>query len=200
MPALVASKVTRHSDTAASASVAATASIRRDDATGALWALKPATRDNRFMVEKNPPARQANHLCVRGHLAGITGEIAAGEARKVAGSPQRLTVWAWLLTFWGLFELAANSFPSTLVGEGGAKRLSHKGRGGPCVRRSNSPTGSPQCWSARRSPPSASSPWRQNPGCARRASARRGLRGRSRGRSRSGRRHGCSRRARCRRP
>ena len=51
-----------------------------------------------------------------------------------------------------------------------------------------------------RRPRPAASPWRRNPGSARPAAARRGSRGRSPDRSRSGRRHGCSRRARCRRP
>jgi hypothetical protein len=51
MAALVASTVTKHSDTAANASVAATASIKRDDATGVLWPLKPAAPDNRFMAK-----------------------------------------------------------------------------------------------------------------------------------------------------
>ena len=44
------------------------------------------------------------------------------------------------------------------------------------------------------------SPWRQSRGSARPGAARRGSPGKSRDRSRSGRRHGCSRRARCRRP
>ena len=54
MLVLVASTVkhsTRHSETAPSASAAATASIRRDDATGVLWQLKPAAPDKRFMAK-----------------------------------------------------------------------------------------------------------------------------------------------------
>ena len=50
------------------------------------------------------------------------------------------------------------------------------------------------------SPIPGASPWRRSRGSVRPAGARRGSPGRSRGRSRSGRRHGCSRRARCRRP
>ena len=47
---------------------------------------------------------------------------------------------------------------------------------------------------------SVASPSKRSPGSARPAAARRGSRGRSQDRSRSGRRHGCSRTARCRRP
>ena len=43
-------------------------------------------------------------------------------------------------------------------------------------------------------------PWPRIQGFARSASTRRGSRGKSQGRNRSGRRHGCSRRARCPRP
>jgi hypothetical protein len=103
MLALVASTVmhsTRHSETAPSASAAATASSRPDDATGALRPLKPAAADNRFMA-KRILLRAKRITCVSRNLAGITGEIAARKLRKVAGSPQRLTFWAWLLTFAG---------------------------------------------------------------------------------------------------
>jgi hypothetical protein len=46
----------------------------------------------------------------------------------------------------------------------------------------------------------AASPWRRNHRSARSAAARHGRRGKSPDRNRSDRRHGCSRRARCRRP
>ena len=41
----------RHSDNEPIASAAATASINRDEATGAQWPLKPAAPDERFMAE-----------------------------------------------------------------------------------------------------------------------------------------------------
>jgi len=72
----------RHSDSTLSASEAATASINRGDATGALWLLKPVAPGDRIMVSilacaGESPATEAN-------LPNIAGKIAAGVVAKTA--------------------------------------------------------------------------------------------------------------------
>ena len=74
---------TRHSETAPSASAAATTSVKREDATGALWPLKPVALDNRFMA-KEILAHAVESPALRGNLAGLAGEIAA-EPREENG-------------------------------------------------------------------------------------------------------------------
>jgi hypothetical protein len=71
-----------HSDSDPNASVAATASINPDEATGVVWLLKPVAPGDRIMVEilqgggESPP-----HI---GNSAGIAGNIAAAKGRKTA--------------------------------------------------------------------------------------------------------------------
>src|SRR5579871_916681 len=69
MPALIDSAVratTRHSENALSASDAATASINRVDATGALWPPKPVAPYDRVMV-RGPQRGWANHHYANQH-------------------------------------------------------------------------------------------------------------------------------------
>ena len=73
----------RHSDNEPIASVAATASVSRDEATGAERPLKPQAPDDRFMVRYSLDAR-ANHPRVTPDFSGLTGNIAAALASKMA--------------------------------------------------------------------------------------------------------------------
>ena len=79
-PALVDStvKVTiRQSETALNASVATTASINREEATGMLWPLKPAARGDRLMVEDPLLVARANHPRAAKRFAAAAGNIGA---------------------------------------------------------------------------------------------------------------------------
>ena len=73
---------TRHSDNALSASEAATASINRWDATGALWPLKPVAPGNRIMAVN--PYTRANHPLTEANFSEVAGKIAAAVAAKMA--------------------------------------------------------------------------------------------------------------------
>jgi hypothetical protein len=75
-----------------STSVAATASIRRDDARGKLWPLKPVAPDSGVMVKEilveyilanTFSCAGANHFRDR-KVTELAGKIAAAEARKKA--------------------------------------------------------------------------------------------------------------------
>jgi len=77
---------TRHNESAPSASEAATASINREEATGALRPPKPAALGERIMAEI--PGR-LNHPRIAETLAIIAGKIAATSAQD---SPQALSL------------------------------------------------------------------------------------------------------------
>jgi hypothetical protein len=70
----------RHSDSEPIASEAATASIRRDDATGAERLLKPAAPGDRVMAGN--PSRRGRITRNAPRFAGIAGNFAAAAARK----------------------------------------------------------------------------------------------------------------------
>ncbi len=70
----------RHSDNAPIASEAATASVNRDEATGALRPLKPAVPGDRIMVRDPSTRGQITHN--HQNIAGITGNIGARKSQK----------------------------------------------------------------------------------------------------------------------
>jgi hypothetical protein len=67
---------TRHSDSAPNASEAATTSINRGDATGALWPLKPVAPGDRIMAV-NP--------CTRGRITRDLGESRRDRGQDCGG-------------------------------------------------------------------------------------------------------------------
>jgi hypothetical protein len=70
----------RHSDNEPIASAAATASISRDEATGAEWPAKPPAPDDRVMAEFLRCASES--LATQQGLAAIAGNIAAAAPQK----------------------------------------------------------------------------------------------------------------------
>jgi hypothetical protein len=80
MATLIDSAVITHSDSPPSASDAATAWVSRDEATGALGLLKPATPDDRIMIGILKK-RGANHPQQLVKLAAFAGNIAAAADR-----------------------------------------------------------------------------------------------------------------------
>jgi hypothetical protein len=94
MPTLIDSTVTatiRHSDSEPIASAAATASVNRDEAAGALRPLKPAAPGDRVMVQILQSAGRITRS-VKANLAILAGNNAAVAAAKTAESRQRLTL------------------------------------------------------------------------------------------------------------
>jgi hypothetical protein len=104
MLALMVSTVmpmTRHSETAPSASAAATASIRRDDATGALWLLKPAAPDDRFMANKIPK-RAKRITCAMWESCRDRRRDCGGGGEESGGTAAKVNVLGVVVNFWAV--------------------------------------------------------------------------------------------------
>jgi hypothetical protein len=155
----------RHSDSEPIASVAATASVNREQATGAERPLKPQAPCDRIMAEI--PSR-------RGRITRDTGKSRSDHRQYCGGSRSKMAKWRRKFRFCPLFQQLCPLFWL------------------PRPRRRRRP-------GRRRQRPGAN-PWRRSRGSARPAATMRGSPGRSRGRNRSGRRHGCSHKPRYPRP
>ena len=160
----------RHSDSEAIASDAATASLNRGDATAAAGLVKPAATADRVMVQI---------------LEIQYGPIARSHRRANHPHMRFVTIFVG--------EIAAGTH----------SKMAKSGQLGFYARYPRNPspvstlTPVPPCPTSSRR---AASPSARSRGFVQRASARCESPERSRGHSRTARRHGCSRRARCRRP
>jgi len=180
----------RQSDSEAIASEAATASVSRVEATGATLPLKPAAPADRIMAWILQGAGESAPLLElsRNDRRQYCGGGDTGKRQNRGGKPDN------------------TRYPSYYTRYPRNPRFQHPlcgffdRAGGQYKVRSASFRRGQRSVPDHRLPRPPASPWAQSPGFARRASARRAPREMSIGRSRIGRRHGCSRRARYRRP